>query len=131
MSDIKVRSMYAVDLPRVLTIERMCFGAPLDNVRTLEHYVAPELGMTYLHVNYPTNVGLVAELGGNVVGFMLFQIVWSRGTATVLRLAVLSPYRRRGLASRLLDSMRSGVDWRGEVTAFQIWSYSSTCPSAT
>ena len=110
MSDINVRSIRYADLPRVLTIQRMSFGAPLDNARSLERFIMRERGPKFLHVECPTLAGLVAEVSGNVVGFVLFQVDWPQGTATVLRLAVLPQYRRRCVGSRLLCSMQLCVD---------------------
>jgi GNAT superfamily N-acetyltransferase len=113
MSEINVRWMYRADVPRILTIERMAFGAPLDSVRVLERFVAPEMRPKCLDVDPITSAGLVAEVGGNVVGFLLGQIEWPTGLATILRLAVPSPQRRRGVGSHLLGSLRSWVEYVG------------------
>jgi ribosomal protein S18 acetylase RimI-like enzyme len=103
--------MYHADVPRILTIERRTFGAPLDSVRALEHFVVPEARPKCLYLEPVTNAGLVAEVGGNVVGFLLGQIDWPTARATMLRLAVMSRHRRRGVSSHLLGSMQSWIEY--------------------
>ena len=110
MPEIHVRPMYAADLPRVVTIQRLCHGTPLDTTRALLRFLRTDPRATLLYGGRPMNGGLVAQVSGAVVGFLLYQMDWPRRMGVVLRLGVLPRHRRHGIGSRLLASMRFEVE---------------------
>lgn len=87
-----IRWMIRRDMEEVLAIERDGFPAPWtedDFIRCLRQR---------------NSVGMVAEVGLAVAGFMVYELAPSR--LILLNLAVASRYRRRGIGLALLNKLR-------------------------
>jgi len=88
---IRVRWMSRRDMPEVLKIERSSFEFPW-----LEH--------DFIRCTQQRNcVGIVAELDGEVVGFMVYELLKSR--IQILNFAVSPRYRRHGVGSQLVEKL--------------------------
>lgn len=89
---IRIREMNKDDLNRVFEIENECF---------IEPYKMSDL--EYELNENPVNKMFVAIDGNNIVGFIDFMITFNSSTLT--QLAVTSSYRRKGIATQLLNKM--------------------------
>lgn len=89
---ITIREMNKSDLNRVFEIENECFVEPYK-MSDLEY----ELN------DNPVNKMFVALDGDYIVGFIDFMITFNSSTLT--QLAVTSSYRRKGIATQLLNKM--------------------------
>lgn len=89
---ITIREMNKDDLNRVFEIENECF---------IEPYKMSDL--EYELNENPVNKMFVAIDGDNIVGFIDFMITFNSSTLT--QLAVTSSYRRKGIATQLLNKM--------------------------
>ncbi len=89
----QIRPARRRDLEAVLRIEREHFSVPWNR-----EYLAAELHNRLAHFFVAC-----AEKSGDVAGYLLF---WSlAGEIELHRIAVASAWRRRGIASRLLDRL--------------------------
>lgn len=93
---VSVRGMEAEDLAAVLVIERASFTVPWT-------------AATFRGLLERTGTGLwVAEVGGEVVGY---AVVWMVANQAELgNVAVAESFRRRGVATRLVETV---VEWLG------------------
>lgn len=89
---IRIREMNKDDLNRVFEIENECF---------IEPYKMSDL--EYELNENPVNKMFVAIDGDYIVGFIDFMITFNSSTLT--QLAVTSSYRRKGIATQLLNKM--------------------------
>ena len=96
---VTVRRMVPADLDAVLAIERASFAVPwtASTFRGL--------------IRRQGAGGWVAEVGDEVVGY---AVVWSVADQAELgNVAVAEPFRRRGVASRLVDAVVAWLRGRG------------------
>lgn len=104
---VNIRWMIKADLPRVLEIEGESFADPWpeeDFIRVLRQ---------------PNCIGMVAEIGEVVVGFMIYRL--GRRQIELLNLAVAHAYRRKGIGSQLVDKLKSRLQSiRRKVLRFDI-----------
>jgi ribosomal-protein-alanine N-acetyltransferase len=89
----RIRRATVADAGRLVPIERRCFSDPWS-IAAFEEILRSPLGL-----------GLVAERGGEVQGYLLARAV--AGEGEIVNLAVTPEARRRGLGGRLLEQ---GVD---------------------
>jgi [ribosomal protein S18]-alanine N-acetyltransferase len=95
---VTIRSLAYSDLPQVIAIERRSFPTPWS------------LAMFVLELSKPSGVCLAGLDGDKLAGYLVcsrYDQVWH-----LMNIAVDPAARRRGVASRLLESMieRAGVD---------------------
>ncbi len=86
-----IRWMIRRDMPAVLNIESQCF----EFSWTEEDFIAC--------LRQRNCIGMVAEVDGNVVGFMIYELHKNR--LHVLNFAVGSEYRRRGIGSQMVGKL--------------------------
>ena len=103
--DVEVRRLAYSDLPAVIAIERRSFPAPWS------------LAMFVLELSKPAGNCFAAVHGGELIGYVLcsrYHTVWH-----VMNIAIDAPYRRRGVATalmeRLLDETGEGERYTLEV----------------
>lgn len=87
----RVRPLTAADLPEVLTIERAAYEFPWSE----------GVFRDCMRVGYRCLVA--ADLAGEILGYGLFSV--AMGETHILNLCVAAPYRRRGVATLLLEDM--------------------------
>ncbi len=95
MADLsRIRRADSADVSAIAAVEHGAFSDPwtLAGIREM--------------VEASGNRAFVAEVSGEVVGYVLARAVRSEGE--ILNLAVLPPFRRRGLGGELLDA---GLAW--------------------
>ncbi len=88
---VTIRPLTYSDLPKVIAVERRSFPTPWS------------LAMFVLELSKPSGVCLAAIDGGKVVGYLIcarYDQVWH-----LMNVAVDPVFRRRGLASGLLEAM--------------------------
>jgi ribosomal-protein-alanine N-acetyltransferase len=83
-----IRRATVADADQLAAIERVCFSDPWTPAGIEET------------IQYETALALVAENPAGVAGYIMARISGEEGE--ILNLAVLPPYRRRGVARRLL-----------------------------
>jgi ribosomal-protein-alanine N-acetyltransferase len=83
-----IRRATVADADQLAAIERVCFSDPWTPAGIEET------------IQYETALALVAENRAGVAGYIMARISGEEGE--ILNLAVLPPYRRRGVARRLL-----------------------------
>lgn len=86
----QIRLAAPADAERLLPIERRCFSDPWS-FAAFEELLRPPLG-----------VGLLAERGGEVKGYLVARVV--AGEGEILNLAVVPEARRKGLGAELLGA---------------------------
>lgn len=84
----RIRPARPADGDRLAAIERRCFGDPWSAAAFEDIFRSP------------TGIGLVAERGQEVVGYLVARVVARE--AEILNLAVVPELRRRGLGQELL-----------------------------
>ncbi len=108
---ITIREMNKDDLNRVFEIENECF---------IEPYKMSDL--EYELNENPVNKMFVALDGDYIVGFIDFMITFNSSTLT--QLAVTSSYRRKGIATQLLnkmvDSFPKNIDDKVETITLEV-----------
>lgn len=95
-SDVNVRLMFPHDLPQVLHIEGRQPGR-----RWQQHDFLP------VFLSYHTDAW-VAEIDGRVIGYIVFRVSPEHqkpATVTLLNLAVAPYWRRRGIASGMVEHL--------------------------
>lgn len=88
---INIRTMTVQDCGAVSEIEKSCFSDAWSQAMFEDLF------------RYPTNYYLVAEAGGDIVGFAGSCI--SIETADVMNIAVVEAFRGRGIGGRLLAAL--------------------------
>lgn len=91
---IVIRKATNNDFDQVLEIENFCFKEP---------YRKEDL--EYEFNKNPVNEILVAELDKKVIGFIDYLITFN--SSTIMQIAVLQEFRRKGIASSLLKEMEN------------------------
>lgn len=91
--NLDLRSAAADDLPALVEIEHQSFAQPNWSARDFLRYET-----------------VLATVEGQVAGFVVWRDVFSpkdgeRGEREILNLAVAPPFRRRGVAARLLQQV--------------------------
>jgi ribosomal-protein-alanine N-acetyltransferase len=89
--DVHVRWLVSRDVPEVLGIEAGSFAPPWSK----EDLVA--------HLCRRVTIGMVAEVGDRVVGFMVYELL--PASVELLRVAVHPAWRRRGAGAALLAKL--------------------------
>jgi [ribosomal protein S18]-alanine N-acetyltransferase len=88
---VGIRWLVQHDLPAVLAVDRACF----------EYAWTEQDFRRYLKL--PNGVGMVAEVGRTIVGFMVFKVYHPR--IALLNLAVDPRQRHRGIGGRMLGQL--------------------------
>lgn len=97
-----IRELAYADLPAVVSIERRSFGSPWSP------------GMFVLEMSKASTIGLVAESGGRIIGYIVlsrYDRAWH-----LMNVAVDPAFRRAGIASRLIDAAFRSSGENGPVT---------------
>lgn len=89
----RIRIATGKDLPALAALEELCFKEETFHKKQLE----------YLLIKAKSLV-LVASSDGNIIGSMIILLRKSIGNARIYSLDVHPEYRRRGLASLLMDT---------------------------
>jgi ribosomal-protein-alanine N-acetyltransferase len=97
---VEIASLSYADLPKVVAIERRSFPAPWS------------LAMFVLELSKPSSICLAAVHEGELIGYLIcsrYHTVWH-----VMNVAIDGKYRRRGVASNLIEHLFSVTDSGGE-----------------
>jgi [ribosomal protein S18]-alanine N-acetyltransferase len=97
---VEIASLSYADLPKVIAIERRSFPAPWS------------LAMFVLELSKPSSICLAAMHEGELIGYLIcsrYHTVWH-----VMNVAIDGNYRRRGVASALIEHLFSVTDRGGE-----------------
>jgi ribosomal-protein-alanine N-acetyltransferase len=99
--DIAIREASDRDLKDMFRLERMCFDIEAFSVQQLRYLV-----------NTRTSIALVAECDGQFAGFTIGLTNRNRSGkyGRVYTLDVDEAYRRKGVASTLMDSLMNGFE---------------------
>ena len=98
-TDIPIRWLIRCDMVDVLRIE----SASFDN---------PWIEDDFLNVMRQRNCnGMVAELAGRVVGFMIYEL--HKGNLEILDFAVDPRYRRQGVGRQMVDRLKAKLSQQG------------------
>lgn len=92
MQEIKIRWMNNRDLPAVLEIEGLCFSTPWTE-------------KTFAHAKKQQNTTVaVAERGGNVVGFMVYEL--HAKDINLMNLAVMPAHQGTGVGRAMVAKLK-------------------------
>jgi [ribosomal protein S18]-alanine N-acetyltransferase len=97
---VEIAPLSYADLPKVIAIERRSFPAPWS------------LAMFVLELSKPSSICLAAVRDGELIGYLIcsrYHTVWH-----VMNVAIDGKYRRRGVASTLIEHLFSVTDRGGE-----------------
>jgi [ribosomal protein S18]-alanine N-acetyltransferase len=97
---VEVTSLGYGDLPKVIAIERRSFPAPWS------------LAMFVLELSKPSSICLAATHQGELIGYLVcsrYHTVWH-----VMNVAIDSRYRRRRVATALIERLFAQTDRGGE-----------------
>ena len=97
---VEIATLSYADLPKVIAIERRSFPAPWS------------LAMFVLELSKPSSICLAATYDGDLIGYLVcsrYHTVWH-----VMNVAIDGRYRRRGVASALIEHLFSLTDRSGE-----------------
>jgi [ribosomal protein S18]-alanine N-acetyltransferase len=97
---VEIAPLSYSDLPKVIAIERRSFPAPWS------------LAMFVLELSKPSSICLGAVHEGELIGYLVcsrYHTVWH-----VMNVAIENRYRRRGVATALIEHLFSETDRRGE-----------------
>ena len=92
MCPVEIRDLVESDLDKVMEIENLCFISPWKKDDILRELKGNEF----------SNL-LVAEINGNVVGYVDFWITFD--SATICQIAVHPDYQRQAIGSALLEEV--------------------------
>ena len=102
-TDIPIRWLIRCDMVDVLRIE----SASFDN---------PWIEDDFLNVMRQRNCnGMVAELAGRVVGFMIYEL--HKGNLEILDFAVDPRYRRQGVGRQMVDRLKAKLSQQDRLKA--------------
>lgn len=90
---VHIRWLIRRDMPEVLAIERGCFPEPWRE----EDFIA--------HLRQRNIIGMVAELGERVMGYMLYEL--HHGHLSIINFAVDQWHYRRGIGSQMVAKLVS------------------------
>ena len=90
-AEIHIRWMILRDMPEVLAIEAQSFDVPWNESEFIRNLRCRD------------QIGMVAEIKGRVVGFMIYRL--DKKALTLLNMAVHPQFRRRGVGASLLDKL--------------------------
>jgi ribosomal-protein-alanine N-acetyltransferase len=96
----EIVSLSYADLPKVIAIERRSFPAPWS------------LAMFVLELSKPSSICLAAVHEGELIGYLIcsrYHTVWH-----VMNIAIDGEFRRRGVATTLIEHLFSVTDRGGE-----------------
>lgn len=96
-----IRRMHIDDAPIIAQLEKQCFSDPWS-----ENSIASEA------VN-PLSYWLVAEMDGNVVGYIGSQTVLD--AADMMNLAVAQTYRKQGIGQALVNALTDYLQQNGVI----------------
>ncbi len=104
VTPVHIRWMVRRDMPEVLAIESECFDWPWE----MEDFVGV--------LQQRDCLGMVAEHGDRVVGFMIYQC--QKRMIEILNFAVAVQCRRRGVGSQMADQLKAKLSraWRWMLT---------------
>jgi [ribosomal protein S18]-alanine N-acetyltransferase len=88
---VHLRWMIRRDMPEVLAIEAASFDYPWDEDELLRH------------LRQPHHIGMVAEHGERVVGYMVYELL--KGRIHVLDFAVPPGFRRQGVGHQMAAAL--------------------------
>jgi [ribosomal protein S18]-alanine N-acetyltransferase len=89
MDEISIREMREDDVPQILTIENASFSTPWTEA-------------SFIHeIHKPYALNMVLLVGTRLAGYLCLNFVFDEGH--ILNLAVDSDFRKRGLATRLMQ----------------------------
>ena len=94
-----IRTMESKDVQAIAELEKVCFSDPWS-----ENSIASEL-------NSRLSYWLVAEVGGNVVGYIGSQSVLD--AADMMNLAVAPEFRRQGIGESLVNALVAYLQQKG------------------
>jgi [ribosomal protein S18]-alanine N-acetyltransferase len=97
---VEITPLSYADLPKVIAIERRSFPAPWS------------LAMFVLELSKPSSICLAATHQGELIGYLVcsrYHTVWH-----VMNVAIDAAYRRRRVATALIEHLFSETDRRGE-----------------
>jgi [ribosomal protein S18]-alanine N-acetyltransferase len=97
---VEIAPLSYADLPKVIAIERRSFPAPWS------------LAMFVLELSKPSSICLAAVRDGELIGYLIcsrYHTVWH-----VMNVAIDGKYRRRGVASTLIEHLFTVTDRGGE-----------------
>ena len=97
---VHTRWMLHSDKPEVVAMELDCFGV----------YAWDEDDFTK-SLRQPNTIGMVAEVGGDIAGYMLYELRKNR--LRVLNFAVSPGFRRIGVATCMVDKLKSKLAANG------------------
>lgn len=104
--DVHVRWMIRRDLMEVVDIERQSFRAPWDEAAVLRL------------LRRRSAIGMVAELGDRVVGFMLYE--HRKDRIHLRRLAVHPAFRARGVGTQLVTKLSARLTHRRPLLTLKV-----------
>jgi len=99
MAEIFIREMQEQDIPEILEIERMSFTTPWSETAFFNE----------IHKHY--SIKRVAVLEGYIIGYTIANYIISEGH--ILNLAVHPDFRRRGIATVLVEEVLNGLREKG------------------
>lgn len=90
LTKITIRTITEEDLAAVVAIEQACYPQPWSELQFLQE------------INNPVSLILVAELGGNIVGFICRWLIVDE--MQILNIATAPQAQRKGVAVKLLQA---------------------------
>jgi ribosomal-protein-alanine N-acetyltransferase len=91
MSRYHIRWMIRRDMPEVMAIENASHPTPLDESAMLTH------------LRQRNTIGMVAEFGEQIVGFMIYEL--HKAHLNVIRFAVAPDWRRQRVGTGMLEKL--------------------------
>ncbi len=88
---VHIRWMIRRDMEEVLDIERYSFPNPWPESEFIGHLKSKR------------TIGMVAEVGNEIVGYMLYELYKTR--ISVVNFAVASPHRRQRVGRQMIDKL--------------------------
>ena len=109
MTDLSIRRASAEDLETIHKIEKECFLSEAFTKEQIEYFLAA-----------PNVINLIAELNGKPVGFVTGALEKYEGEVVghIYSVDVLEKYRRRGVASRLIEELEKAFAQEGVRTCY-------------
>jgi ribosomal-protein-alanine N-acetyltransferase len=104
LTDLSIRRASAEDLETLYRIEKECFLSEAFTKEQIEYFLRA-----------PNFLNLIAELNGRPVGFVTGALEKYKGKVVghIYSVDVLEKYRRRGVASRLIEELEKAFAQEG------------------